>query len=805
MSKTGSDSKTFGVLFGKEMAENETFIENYEEIDENYDAFNSETFGESLDLSHNWDETEHEKLSSVDIKHDNKTHFNNNSFIKTNTNYNAIEDNFNENNEIEDDIHSGYDEIVVKNISKLGLEDDDFEDPAIMTFSRSGKPLSNSSVNVNPSERLRSCSPPSIPFLSYEDYSVSPKTQSIWSTTSLDSSLTSTVSSVKMRTLEDIEHDLINRNNDQFFQLSTIKRPIKAEELEANVLNQSSNQFCGDNRLVNNLVEKSDMGWSPFGNNAMHEFISNGRMSQEVDQQIGNRDNSRIEMKVNDSADAVIRMAAQQLFTEEPKKDAFDPIMKAQTLNEIERQLISGHEPQNQTQTQSLNMSNVSLPQWRPNVRPLVQTPNKPHYYITNPAFMRPPVMHFVPGMHPSVGRALFSPALIPNSQRIFPFPHHSRPIFSHPYLHLQHLQHLQQQKEHQQQHNQQFYNRNNNYSRPGNQIYESYDEDEYSGLMTQRDKEWLIKIQQLQTELKDPYVDDYYNVTYTSRKIAAKAAKDKDNKTTPILLLPERPKIAIEPHISSYTPIQFEGSLGKIQVSNVNCPRKLLDCSVNKTSNNAIESEVRVASKSEVSKFRKLLLEIEKLYLVLLNIDDEDKRIGALPEEARKSHFETRKHLCDKLYKGLTNETKDKINLEVVQIKKGLALLFRSLSYLSDQNERAVIISDLLNSTNYRQYIIKPKDRLDYGQMLVNAIYNINNHEILLKIVCGINNISLIIKSEYGHRIIESLITQFDKSEMSEDIKSKWSIFVNYVLDEVDDIPHLRKLCRNHLTNLGF
>jgi DNA topoisomerase 2-associated protein PAT1 len=270
---------------------------------------------------------------------------------------------------------------------------------------------------------------------------------------------------------------------------------------------------------------------------------------------------------------------------------------------------------------------------------------------------------------------------------------------------------------------------------------------------MTQRDKEWLIKIQQMQTELKDPYVDDYYNVTYTSRKIAAAAANDKDNKTTPSLLLPERPKPAVEPQTNSYIPVQFEGSLGKIQVSNVNCPRKLLDCTVNKTSTiiNPNESmiDVKVANKSEVSKFRKLLLQIEKLYVVLLNIDDEDKRIGALPEEARKSHFETRKQLCDKLFKGLTNETQDKINLEVVQIKKGLALLFRSLSYLSDENQRAVIISDLLNATNYRQYVIKPKDRLDFGQMLVNAIYNINNHEVLLKIVSGINNIALIIKSE--------------------------------------------------------
>ena len=165
----------------------------------------------------------------------------------------------------------------------------------------------------------------------------------------------------------------------------------------------------------------------------------------------------------------------------------------------------------------------------------------------------------------------------------------------------------------------------------------------------------------------------------------------------------------------------------------------------------NTVETtgDTKTVTKSEVQRFRKLLLEIEKLYVVLINIDDEDKRIGALPEEARLPHLETRRQLCERLFKGLTNETKEKINLEVVQIKKGLALLFRSLSYLSDESQRAVIISDLLNANNFRQYVIKPKDRLDYGLMLVNAIQHINNHEVLLTIVHKINNISAIIKSE--------------------------------------------------------
>ncbi|CAG2163381.1 unnamed protein product [Oppiella nova] len=301
----------------------------------------------------------------------------------------------------------------------------------------------------------------------------------------------------------------------------------------------------------------------------------------------------------------------------------------------------------------------------------------------------------------------------------------------------------------HQQRHHQ---NYQNNF-RHQNRYHENYDnEDDYSGLMTQREKEWLIKIQQFQTELKDPYVDDYYYVTYISRQIAAKAASDKDKKTTPSLLLPERPKTVSESESVKYTPEQFEGTLGKIQVSNVNCPRKLLDCPLSKTSvatDDTNSDNKIIVNKSEVQRFRKLLLDIEKLYVVLINIDDEDKRIGALPPDAQIPHLETRKQLSDKLFRGLTNETNDKINPEVIQIKKGLFLLFRSLSYLSDENQRAVIMSDLLNANNFRQHIMKSKNRDQFGHYLVNAIQDINNHEVILKIVSNINNMSVVIKSE--------------------------------------------------------
>ena len=45
--------------------------------------------------------------------------------------------------------------------------------------------------------------------------------------------------------------------------------------------------------------------------------------------------------------------------------------------------------------------------------------------------------------------------------------------------------------------------------------------EDEYAGLMSQRDKQWIINIQLSQLKCENPYTDDYYYTAYTARQEA--------------------------------------------------------------------------------------------------------------------------------------------------------------------------------------------------------------------------------------------------------------------------------------------
>lgn len=93
---------------------------------------------------------------------------------------------------------------------------------------------------------------------------------------------------------------------------------------------------------------------------------------------------------------------------------------------------------------------------------------------------------------------------------------------------------------------------------------------DEYAGLMTMKEKQWLLNIQMLQLNTGTPYFDDYYYTMFKERK-----AKNKEN------FINERnirypnnrqqrnndrqENNTLTPRV--YTPLQFENSLGKLQV----------------------------------------------------------------------------------------------------------------------------------------------------------------------------------------------------------------------------------------------
>uniref|UniRef100_A0A182SYJ1 mRNA decay factor PAT1 domain-containing protein n=1 Tax=Anopheles maculatus TaxID=74869 RepID=A0A182SYJ1_9DIPT len=192
---------------------------------------------------------------------------------------------------------------------------------------------------------------------------------------------------------------------------------------------------------------------------------------------------------------------------------------------------------------------------------------------------------------------------------------------------------------------------------------------DEYANMMSQRDKQWLIGIQLTQLNSDLPYWNDYYFTVFKQRLAAAKGNGGenriyKENQQshpfahTPttkehahLLLLSmltrnvkggglmnlhrERRSSESKPTggadakdgtvARSYTPFQFEKSLGKLQCGSVIAPRKLIDADVMGSDQvNGNNGGVTAAEQSLTQrKARHVLLLIETLYKLLLKLED--------------------------------------------------------------------------------------------------------------------------------------------------------------------------------------
>ena len=110
--------------------------------------------------------------------------------------------------------------------------------------------------------------------------------------------------------------------------------------------------------------------------------------------------------------------------------------------------------------------------------------------------------------------------------------------------------------------------------------------EDEFAGLMTPRERQWIINIQLQQLKCENPFIDDYYYTVYNQkremREQDAEAALEDEGPQ--LKRTEEGPQLLLKPDSSRdarYLPTQFTNSLGKLQAVTVKAPRKIIDVSV--------------------------------------------------------------------------------------------------------------------------------------------------------------------------------------------------------------------------------
>ncbi|XP_069484926.1 protein PAT1 homolog 1 [Ambystoma mexicanum] len=271
--------------------------------------------------------------------------------------------------------------------------------------------------------------------------------------------------------------------------------------------------------------------------------------------------------------------------------------------------------------------------------------------------------------------------------QNLRPQPQMFRPDTT--FLHPQHRRLLNQRQE--------YRNQNRNLNGAGDRAHHSMLQDQlrkdpYANLMMQREKLWVSKIQMMQLQSTDPYLDDYYYQNYFE-KLEKLAATDDSHSEGP---KKERTRL-ITPQVAklehAYKPVQFEGSLGKLTVSSVNNPRKMIDAVVTSRSEDDETKEKQVRDKR-----RQTLVIIEKTFTLLLDVEDYEKRYHRNLMEEQAALLEERKHKILNMYENLRGKPlgherpSDDLFVQMMCIRKGKRMVARILPYLSLEQAASLV-----------------------------------------------------------------------------------------------------------------
>jgi len=311
--------------------------------------------------------------------------------------------------------------------------------------------------------------------------------------------------------------------------------------------------------------------------------------------------------------------------------------------------------------------------------------------------------------------------------------------------------------------------------------------QDPYANLMSNRDKQWLISIQLIQLHTDTPFYDDYYFTVYKERKAKGESRaytsntlnhpftqgpkghahnmllvslsnknglnngknqfnRERRNSETQNKNGNTEQKTQDQPR--HYTPLQFENSLGKLQVGcgSVTAPRKIIDMEV--VSNDSVSGtsiEINTQRKT-----RQTLLHIETLFKVVLKLEDlenpmaiaaaqiikqkREKEIQQAidqaaiaralagepaPEVEEKISVPTDKYPEPEAYEELlpklvTGLTIDKVTAMMI-VRKGRNLVRRSLPFLKKNPHRWAVWCGIISSL----YMVFKKEKEIDGTMM--------------------------------------------------------------------------------------
>ncbi|CAD5212179.1 unnamed protein product [Bursaphelenchus okinawaensis] len=138
---------------------------------------------------------------------------------------------------------------------------------------------------------------------------------------------------------------------------------------------------------------------------------------------------------------------------------------------------------------------------------------------------------------------------------------------------------------------------------------------DPYAGLMSKKEREWLIKIQLIQCMgTGDPWDDDYYYALWKDQNVLAKAREE-----WAVDIKPKYYTFHDTYPSDKYVPPVFNGSLGRPTHVSTAFPRQIIDLH----NENGDEDDSQIGKVNNQKKLRTVLLRIENASLALLECRD--------------------------------------------------------------------------------------------------------------------------------------------------------------------------------------
>ncbi|XP_041534678.1 LOW QUALITY PROTEIN: protein PAT1 homolog 2 [Microtus oregoni] len=319
---------------------------------------------------------------------------------------------------------------------------------------------------------------------------------------------------------------------------------------------------------------------------------------------------------------------------------------------------------------------------------------------------------------------------------------------------------------------------------------------DTYANLMTQKEKDWVIKVQMVQLQSENPRLDDYYYQGYYQKLEKTQADKE---------LLGQRNRAeslkVVTPHIQKAeiyeSVVRIEGSLGQVAVSTCFSPRRAIDA----VSHGTQEQDTGAASSQRL----RVLSLIEKVFLQLLEIEE-----GQNDGFPQLYHSGEQSNQVEKLFQALKTQGQDNLEetadslLQVLSVRKGKILVARLLPFLP--HDQAV---SLLLYITYHLPLLILRDMADQAlhilfKPLGKYIHYLTFHQLLhglqglMLLPPGTSErpVSVVLQNQFGISLLYALLSHgeqlvsLDSSLQSSSDCAAWTDLVILVAWEISQLP---------------